>query len=135
MCAAARAATASAPHTRQFLISEPAIRNDCKFHRNNTLAFSNRLKFTCSGAFSSPHQPLVTDHDSPITTHQSRIFNRYPNIRNQANPLTTNEKTFSNRYFFWQFGACPPRRACAAPRPSLATHHLSLPHLISIRYF
>jgi len=27
------------------------------------------------------------------------------NIRKQANPLTTNEKTFSNRYYFCHFGA------------------------------
>ncbi len=29
------------------------------------------------------------------------------NIRQQANPLRTNEKTFSNRYFFCHFGARP----------------------------
>ena len=28
------------------------------------------------------------------------------NIKNRANSLTTNEKTFSNRYFFGRFGSC-----------------------------
>jgi hypothetical protein len=31
------------------------------------------------------------------------------NIRKQANPLTTNEKTFSNRYYFCHFGRAPHR--------------------------
>jgi hypothetical protein len=39
--------------------------------------------------------------------------NRYSIIRNRTNSLTTNEKTFSNRYFFGHFvaQARPPRRA------------------------
>ena len=50
-------------------------------------------------------------------------------IRNRANPLTTNEKRFSNRYYLSHFFL-----ARAAPRPSVVTHHSSLAHIISIRY-
>ena len=45
------------------------------------------------------------------------------NIKNRANPLTTNEKTFSNRWFFGHFGAN------AAPHQSQLTNRV-----ISIRY-
>jgi hypothetical protein len=61
MCAAARASTAGASHKRPFLIDCSAIRNACNFHKNNVLAFSNRLKCACSGAVSSPHQPLAAN--------------------------------------------------------------------------
>jgi hypothetical protein len=70
----------------------------------------------------------LTDHDSKISHRQlastlPAISNRYSNIRNRANPLTTNEKTFSNRYFFPHFGAR------AAPHQSRPTNRA-----ISIRY-
>jgi len=43
--------------------------------------------------------------DESSTLHHPRISNRWsPRIRNQANSLTTNEKNFSNRYFFGRFG-------------------------------
>src|SRR5271156_628316 len=53
------------------------------------------------------HASRFAVHESPIAAHQSRISNRYPIIRYRANSLTTNEKIFSNRYFFAHFGAAP----------------------------
>jgi hypothetical protein len=51
--------------------------------------------------------------ESRVTPHHPRISNRYPIIRNRASQLTTNEKTFSNRYFFGRFER---RHGDAAPR-------------------
>ena len=85
-------------------------------------------------------------HKSPTTPRHSAISNRWclryfcartaPSISNRytlpikirPNPLTTNEKTFSNRYDSFQI------HIRAAPHPLLVTDHSSLPHLISIRY-
>ena len=88
--------------------------------------------------------PRFTTYQSLLTTHAiliagvgpvfspaaaPRISNRYTQIiRKRPNPLTTNEKTFSNRYDLSHF------HVCAALHPSLVTHHSSPPHLISIRY-
>src|SRR5271155_1904244 len=54
--------------------------------------------------------------------------NRYPIIRYRPNPLTTNEKTFSNHY---KFG---PLSALRAPNAPLLTVNPALPNPISIRY-
>jgi hypothetical protein len=73
MCAVACAATtrAHAPHTRRFLINHAAIRNARNFHKNNALAFSNRLKFARSGAVRSPHKPPVTHRESLLVHSHS----------------------------------------------------------------
>ena len=54
--------------------------------------------------------------------------NRYPIIRYRPNPLTTNEKTFSNHY---KFG---PLSALRAPNAPLLTVNPALPNPISIQY-
>jgi hypothetical protein len=63
--------------------------------------------------------PQITDRGSKVSQRQlasllPAISNRYPNIRYRSNPLRTNKKTFSNRYYFGQFGpsanlACLPQ--------------------------
>src|SRR5271154_2670427 len=83
MCAAARASTAGASHKRPFLIDCSAIRNACNFHKNNALAFSNRLKCACSGAVSSPHQPLAANR-----TPLARPFLFNTNERTRRKNLT-----------------------------------------------
>jgi hypothetical protein len=50
-----------------------------------------------------PRHSLLPNHGFLIATRQK--------ISNPANPLTTNEKTFSNRYFFGHFGVCIVLRA------------------------
>ena len=63
---------------------------------------------------STIHKSRCTHHSPLITCHSTLPFsNRYPIIRYPSNFLATNEKTFSNRYYFSPFGAC------SAPRHSL----------------
>ena len=107
MVHAARASTASAtapPSARHPLINGTAIRNARNSPENNPLHFSNQLKNACesrAGAIHPENLPAAEGpevpvrrvrsasaicarfalHESPITTHQSRIFNRYPIIR------------------------------------------------------
>jgi hypothetical protein len=74
------------------------------------------------------HDSRGTHHASRFTTHQSRISNlQSSSIRNRANPLTTNEKLFSDRYFFGLFVARPARRvreSCELPHRAI---HPELP--------
>jgi hypothetical protein len=103
MCAAARASTAGASHKRPFLIDCSAIRNACNFHKNNALAFSNRLKCACSGAVSSPHQPLAANR-TPLahpflfnTNERTRRKNlTYSQQTRKESLLDTNEQTRKN---------------------------------------
>jgi hypothetical protein len=60
-----------------------------------------------------------------IAPFQSRLTtrglpNRYPNIRYRPNSLTTNEKTFSNRYFFGPFQRFVSRETARVPLATLA---------------
>jgi hypothetical protein len=98
MCAAACASTTLAPRTRPFLINYAAIRNAGDFHKNNVLAFSNRLKFACSGAISSPRKPAVTTH-YPLLVRPRLLccpflFDTNERTRKKANLFTTNKKQF-----------------------------------------
>jgi hypothetical protein len=71
--------------------------------------------------------PLFTHHLPLITRHCTS--NRYSQlIRNRPNPLTTNEKTFSNRY------DSSNSHSRAAVDSSLVSHPSPLPHPISIRF-
>jgi hypothetical protein len=69
---------------------------------------------TCAPAprpFTQTSPPLAESlqrhPDSSLITCYSTVpfSNRYPNIKYRPNSLTTNEKTFSNRYFFRPFSA------------------------------
>ena len=103
MCAAACASNASVPHTRQFLIHHAAIRNACNFHKNNTLAFSNRLKRAVSSTISAAYKPPVTIHKSHLSRPHSLprpfLFNTNERTRKKANLFTTNKKQFLFRTF------------------------------------
>jgi hypothetical protein len=68
----------------------------------------------------------ITNHPSPPTNHA--LPNRYPIIRNPSNLLTTNEKTFSNRYFFELFGAgsTPSRSPITNRHPQITSHQSPL---------
>jgi hypothetical protein len=87
MCAATCTSTIRAPHTHRFLINYSAIRNDCKFNKNNALALPNRLKLACSCAVSLPRKPSVTIHKSLLS--RSHSFSR-------AFLFDTNERTRKN---------------------------------------
>ena len=79
-----------------------------------------------------PHTSRACDNYAQLANNCSRlshcrvasalptVSNRYSNIRNRANPLTTNEKTFSNRYFFRRFAQAHCRDATRRPRFSTA---------------
>jgi hypothetical protein len=99
MCTAARASTTRAP--RQFLINYTAIRNVCNFHKNNALAFSNRPKFACSGAVSSPRKPSVTIRKSLLSRSHLLshpfLFDTNERTRKKANLFTKNKKQFPFR--------------------------------------
>jgi hypothetical protein len=120
MAHVARASTAGAPallSTHHFLIGCAPIKNARDSPENNVLDISNRLKkcefqrafFT---RFALQESPFASDvsrfaiHQSLLTNHALFIASRQ-NIKNRANPHTTNEKTFSNRHFFAHFGAAP----------------------------
>jgi hypothetical protein len=96
MCAAARASTTLPPHARQFLIDCSAISNACKSHKNNALVFSNRLKWACSGAVSSPHKPLGADRTS---LPRPFLFNTNERARKKTISFKTNKKQFLFRTF------------------------------------
>jgi hypothetical protein len=91
MCATACASTTRARRTRQLLINYAAISNACKSHKNNALAFSSRLKCACSGAVSSPYQPLAADRTS---LPRPFLFSTNERTRKKANLFTTNKKQF-----------------------------------------
>ena len=111
--AASKGSATAPPSTRHFLIAGEKI-----------------LKTELTPSVPSPNAFLIASicptffaRAAPSTSNRYT----YP-IRNRSNPLTTNEKTFSNRYDSSHL------HARAAPHPSLVTDHTSPPHLISIRY-
>jgi hypothetical protein len=75
------------------LIGSTAIRNLRIRLKQRGMFFSNRSKIACLRALGA----RFAHDESPVTLHRPRISNRYSIIRNRANQLTTNEKTFSNR--------------------------------------
>jgi hypothetical protein len=78
MCAAACASTtrAHAPHTRQFLIDVAAIRNACKCHKNNALAFSNHCSLRVLARFiqHSSGLPRIRNHSTSDCTRSPAHF-------------------------------------------------------------
>src|SRR5271168_3110888 len=112
MVHAARAATPSARGplpTRHFLIGHAPIKNARNSPEYNALYFSNRPK---TPSLRAPFSRVSrhNNHESPVAGHGPRFAARQSlptnhafliasrqNIKNRANPLTTNEKIFSNR--------------------------------------
>ena len=85
-----------------------------------------RSRFAGHGSRPPASRSRITDHPSPPTNHA--FPNRYPIIRNPSNLLTTNEKTFSNRYFFELFGAgsTPRRSPITNHHPQISSHQSRL---------
>ena len=107
---------ASSTHHCDFLINATGIGNGCNYPENNIIIFSNQPKncisaLTFRGACIDPCQSLLTTR---------ALFNRYPNIKYRPNLLTTDEKTFSNHYFFAPFQRFIFRETVHVPVATLA---------------
>jgi hypothetical protein len=85
-------------------------------------AAARRSRVAGHGSRTTSPSSRITNHPPPPTNHT--LPNRYPIIRNPSNLLTTNEKTFSNRYNFQLFGArSTPRRSPITTHKSRVTNH------------
>ena len=86
--------------------------------QSSSLQRTQHARFGANSDSPPPHRagslrgaPLITRHSSlpPV------VSSRYPNIKYRVNPLTTNEKTFSNRYYSVRFRTalqhCRPRNS------------------------
>jgi hypothetical protein len=121
MCAAACASTTLAPRTRPFLINYAAIRIARKFHKNNVLAFSDRLKFACSGAVSSPYQRPVTNHEAFLASSHAR-FSRLL-IATQILEIKPTRSQQTRKHFL-----IATFSGNSAPEPHLAHHSPLITH-------